>query len=273
MPYSFRMSAIRSTSPVAEAKKATLCPDSTSVRASAMATCILPWKVIEGRVGTCALVASPDADQPISICWNFDLRSRAGLLLQVFPAEEDPVRVVGGGALDLLQPRPQAFGGADDLLRLVPDHRRLLQQREHRGVARPQHGRDQFPARERSRRAAADRARDVRLLHQLVQFRQKAAAISGIPSTVAAGSPRPSGPTAATPHRSAGSIPPGRRRGRCAPASALPAGRCRECRRGPSTRPPFPPVRAARSRCSPGAPPPPRAAAPRRRAGVSASWR
>ena len=55
-------------------------------------------------------------------------------------------RVVGGRALDLLQALPEALGGAADLLGLVPEHDRALQQREDRSVARAHHGRDQFPA-------------------------------------------------------------------------------------------------------------------------------
>src|SRR6202162_5660086 len=54
MPYSLRMSATRSTSPVEKAKKATRLPDSTRVLASAMATCMLPWNAMVGRGAMCS---------------------------------------------------------------------------------------------------------------------------------------------------------------------------------------------------------------------------
>ena len=75
-PYSLRMSATRSTSPEEDAKNATRLPASTRLRASAMATCILPWKAMAGRVGMCRLAVvwnepdSPSPSQPISNSFN-----------------------------------------------------------------------------------------------------------------------------------------------------------------------------------------------------------
>ena len=109
MPYSLRMSATRSTSPVEEAKKATRLPASTSVRASAIATCMLPWNASEGRVAMCRWLPLGVAAQPISSSLKIELRAApAACCLQIFPAEVNLLRVVGRRALDLLQPLPEA---------------------------------------------------------------------------------------------------------------------------------------------------------------------
>ena len=156
------MSARRSTSPVAEAKNATLLPASTRFRASATATCMLPWKLMAGRVEMWVLVSRPEGDQPISSCWKTTCGPPSAWRSQFFPAEENPIGIVGRGALDLLQAGPQALDRGLHLIRLVPDHDRAFHQREDRSVARPQHRGDQFPARETPRREAAGRGRGCR---------------------------------------------------------------------------------------------------------------
>ena len=80
---------------------------------------------------------------------------------------------------------------------------------------------------------------------------------------------RSSSPTAAIPRRSGGWIRSGRRTDRCGRAWPLPARRHPECRRAPSIRPPSPPARGARSRRFPDAPPRPRTALRRPRAGAA----
>ena len=93
--YSFRISATRSTSPVEEAKNATRLPASTSVRASAMATCMLPWNASEGRVAMCKWLPSASATQPISSSFNSICGQAAACALQILPVEVDLRRIVG----------------------------------------------------------------------------------------------------------------------------------------------------------------------------------
>ena len=80
MEYSRKMSASRSISPVEGAKNRTRQPRSTSVRASATATCMLPWKFMGARLGMRRSSAptsnsrSATALNPLTAVWSSSQR-------------------------------------------------------------------------------------------------------------------------------------------------------------------------------------------------------
>ena len=275
MPYSLRMSARRSTSPCRRGEKGHAVAgfhQRAGLGDGHLHVAVKGHGRARGDVRLAA--SSPEPDQPISSSSSDELRDRRGLALQFLPAEEDPVGIVGrraarsapaasrsrsaAAAPAPARPRPRSGGPAARR----PTHcaGRTI------GASSSQPG-NGSPGGGRSRPGMSACA------HQFAQLGQQTRATSDIPSAAAACSLRSSGRSAATPRRSGGWTPPGRRTGRCARAWRLPGKRRRGCRRAPSTRPPSRPARAARSRCSPGARPLRRAAIRRRRCSLSASCR
>ena len=103
------------------------------------------------------------------------LRTAVGLPFQILPAEVNPIWVVGGRALDLIETFPEPFGGAAHLLGFIPKHDRMFGQRKDRRVSRLEHRGDQFPTWKRlaGRRQVA--AREAGLAHQFPQLHQQGA--------------------------------------------------------------------------------------------------
>ena len=185
-PYSLKMSARRSTSPVADAKNATLLPASTSVRASAMATCMLPWKPSTAAWRCACWSRAPEGDQPISSCWKTTWRSTPWLGVRVPPSgrRRGPDR------------RPASARSAPAVSRgarppPAPDPARPRSRSGAPAARRPTHcaagasGR-RVPIPGTARPEAAGRGRGCRLRASVRAARQKAGAISDTPSTAAA---------------------------------------------------------------------------------------
>ena len=104
-----------------------------------------------------------------------DLWSAERLAREFLPAEEDAIRIVSRGAINLFQAGPQPLDRRLHLIRLIPDHDRAVHQGEDRGVAGPEHGGDQFPAGERLAGRWQVAAGDVGGAHEVVQFAQEGA--------------------------------------------------------------------------------------------------
>ncbi len=141
----------------------------------------------EGRVAMCRPADSHRAPADLQFLRATAAGDAAACRSQILPAEVRSAR----------DRRPASVRSAPAASRSAPPRRGPAPvrptprpdgpaARRPRHVARPDHGRQQFPARERlaGRRQVA--ARDVRLAHQLAQFHQQSRAISGIPSAVVA---------------------------------------------------------------------------------------